>query len=129
MAKKFSYRGKTIDELQSMSLEEFSKLLNSRQRRSLIHGMTKQQKKLIEEVRKWKGKDVVIKTHARDMGIIPEMVGSKIGIYNGHEYKVVTIEESMLGHYLGEFALTRKPVKHSSPGLGATRGSKFVPLK
>ena len=63
------------------------------------------------------------------MIIIPEMIGSKIGVYNGKEYKVIIIEEAMLGHYLGEFALTRKPVKHSSPGLGATRGSKFVPLK
>ncbi len=129
MAKKFAYRGKSIDEIQALSLEDVSKLMNSRQRRSLMRGMTKQQKKLMEEVRKWKGKDVVIKTHARDMIIIPEMVGSKIGIYTGKEYKVVTIEDAMLGHYLGEFALTRKTVKHSAPGLGATRGSKFVPLK
>lgn len=129
MAKKFAYRGKTLEELQSMSLEDVSKLMNSRQRRSLLRGMSKQQKKLIEEVRRWRGKDIVIKTHARDMIIIPEMVGSKIGVYNGKEYKVITIEEAMLGHYLGEFALTRKPVKHSAPGLGATRGSKFVPLK
>lgn len=129
MAKKFLYRGKALEELQAMSMEDFSKLAGSRQRRSLMHGMTKQQKKLIEEVRRWRGKDVVIKTHARDMIIIPEMLGSKIGVHNGKEYKVITIEEAMLGHYLGEFALTRKPVKHSAPGLGATRGSKFVPLK
>ena len=129
MAKKFAYLGKAVEELQSLSLEDFSKLVNSRQRRSLLRGMSKQQKKLIEEVRRWRGKDVVIKTHARDMIIIPEMIGSKIGVYNGKEYKVITIEEAMLGHYLGEFALTRKTVKHSAPGLGATRGSKFVPLK
>lgn len=129
MAKKFAYRSKALEELQAMSLEEFSKLLNARQRRSLLRGMTKQQKKLLEEVRRYRGKDVVIKTHARDMIITPELVGSKIGIHNGHEYKVITIEEAMLGHYLGEFSLTRKTVKHSAPGLGATRGSKFVPLK
>jgi len=129
MAKKFAYLGKAVEELQALSLEDFSKLVNSRQRRSLLRGMSKQQKKLIEEVRRWRGKDVIVKTHARDMIIIPEMIGSKIGVYNGKEYKVIIIEEAMLGHYLGEFALTRKPVKHSSPGLGATRGSKFVPLK
>jgi len=129
MAKKFLYHGKAVEELQAMSLEEFSKLVNARQRRSLLRGMSKTQKKVLEEIRRWKGKDVVIKTHARDMIITPEMIGSKIGIYNGKEYKVVTIEDMMLGHRLGEFALTRKQVKHSSPGLGATRGSKFVPLK
>ncbi len=129
MAKKFSYRGKTLEEIQTMSLEDFSKLLPSRQRRSLEHGMSRQQKKLMEEVRKLKGKDVLIRTHSRDMIVIPEMVGSKIGIYNGHEFVSITLEESMLGHYLGEFAMTRRRVKHSAPGLGATRGSKFVPLK
>ena len=129
MAKKFLYRGKTLEELQAMSSEEFSKLLPSRQRRSLEHGMSRQQKKLMEEIRKLKGKDILIRTHSRDMIIIPEMIGSKIGIYNGKVFTPVAIEESMLGHYLGEFALTRQRVKHSAPGLGATRGSKFVPLK
>lgn len=129
MAKKFLYRGKAFEELQAMSLEDFSKMLTARQRRSLLRGMSKTQKKLLEEIRRWKGKDVVVKTHVRDMVITPEMVGSKISVYNGKEYKVVTIEDMMLGHRLGEFSLTRKQVKHSSPGLGATRGSKFVPLK
>jgi small subunit ribosomal protein S19 len=63
------------------------------------------------------------------MVIIPEMVGVKIGIHNGKEYVSVDIKPEMLGHRLGEFAMTRKPVKHSSPGFGATRSSKFVPLK
>lgn len=129
MAKKFLYRGKGIEELQGMTLEDFSVLLPARQRRSLKRGITKQQKELLEKVRAMKGKDRLIRTHVRDMIILPEMVGSKIGIHNGKEFVPVMIEESMIGRYLGEFALTRKRVKHSAPGLGATRSSKFVPLK
>jgi len=129
MAKKFRFRGKTFEELQVLDLEEFSKLLNTRQRRSLRRGLTSQQKKLLEKIRKHKGKDVLIRTHVRDMIVIPEMVGVKLGIHNGHEYKMVIINEGMLGHCLGEFALTRGRVQHSSPGIGATKSSKFVPLK
>ncbi len=129
MAKKFLFHGKSMEEIEHMNLEEFSKLLNSRQRRSLERGMPKQQKKLLISVRKWKGKDKLLRTHSREMVILPEMVGSKIGIYTGKEYKTVIIDESMLGHCIGEFAPTRQRVKHSAPGLGATRSSKFVPLK
>lgn len=129
MAKKFMFRGKTLEELEQMSLEEFSKLLNSRQRRSLEHGLPKQQKKLLANIRHFKGRDKLIRTHARDMIILPEMVGAKLGIYSGKEFKMVIVEDSMIGHRLGEFSLTRPRVKHSAPGLGATRSSKFVPLK
>lgn len=118
-----------MEEIEKMSLEEFSKLLPARQRRSLKHGFTKQEKKLLENVRKHKGQDKLIRTHAREAIIIPEMVGTKLGIYNGHEYINVTVTPEMLGRYLGEFSLTRQRVKHSSPGLGATRSSKFVPTK
>ena len=129
MAKKFSFRGKSWEELEAMNLEEFSKLVTSRQRRCLKRGLTKQQKNLLETIRERKGKDKMIKTHVRDMIVLPEMVGAKMGIYNGKEYKPVTLDQSMLGHALGEFAMTRGKVKHSSPGLGATKSSKFVPLK
>ncbi len=129
MAKKFMYHGKSLEELENMTLEEFSKLLTSRERRVLKRGFTKQEKHLLEDVRANKGKDVVIRTHVRDMVVLPEMVGAKIGIYNGKEFKTVVIDAAMIGHRLGEFALTRQKVKHSAPGLGATRSSKFVPLK
>jgi small subunit ribosomal protein S19 len=112
-----------------MTIEQFSQLLNSRQKRSLKRGLTEAQKKLLRKIRKSKGKDVLIRTHVRDMVILPEMIGAKIGIYDGREYQTVIIDKSKLGHCLGEFALTRQKVKHSSPGLGATRSSKFVPLK
>src|SRR3989344_9485023 len=129
MAKKFSYRGMRIDELNKLTLEEFSKLLPSRQRRSLKRGLTDTQKKLLKNIRNSKGKDKLIRTTVRDMIILPEMVGTKMGIHNGKEYVTVVISESMVSHYLGEFAMTRVRVKHSAPGLGATRSSKFVPLK
>jgi small subunit ribosomal protein S19 len=126
---KFLFKGKMVDELKEMSLEDFSKLLNARQRRSLKRGLTPKQKKFLEKIRKLKDREKVIRTHCRDMIILPEMVGLKIGVHNGQEFKVINITENMLGHVLGEFALTRKQVKHSSPGFGATRSSKFVPLK
>jgi len=129
MAKKFTFRGKTIEEISTMKPIEFANLLKSRPRRALKRGFTEQQKKLLKNIRSKKGKDVLIRTHVRDMIILPEMIGTKIGIYNGREYVTVTIDESKLGHRLGEFAQTRQRVKHSAPGLGATRSSKFVPLK
>ena len=129
MAKKFSYRGKDIEELEGMTLEDLASLLPARQRRVLKRGLTKQQKKLLGSIRRFKGKDKLIRTHVRDMIVLPEMAGAKLGIHNGKEWITVIIDPAMVGHYLGEFALTRKPVKHSAPGLGATRSSKFVPLK
>lgn len=127
--KKTTYRGKSIEELQEMTLEDFSKLLTSRERRALKRGLTKVEKKLLENIRRHRGKDRLIRTHARDMVILPEMVGAKLGIHNGKEFKMIIIEAGMVGHRLGEFAMTRGRVKHSAPGLGATRSSKFVPLK
>jgi len=127
MVRIFKYKGKTLEELKNMSLEEFSKLLSSRERRSLLRGLTERQKKLLEEMRKYPKK--FHKTHERDMVILPEMIDVKLGIYNGKEYKPVTIIPEMLGHRLGEFALTRQRTLHSAPGVGATRGSKHIPLK
>jgi len=120
------FRGKTLEELQKLSLEEFSKLIPSRQRRSLLRGFTVQQKKLLERLRK---KNKAQKTHVRDMVIIPEMVGKKILVYSGKEWVQVDIKAEMLGHRLGEFSQTRRKVMHSAPGVGATRSSKFMPLK
>lgn len=127
MAKKeFTYRGKTIEELQALSLNDFIKLLPSRQRRSLNRGITDQHKKVLQKVKK---KDSNIRTHCRDMVILPEMVGSLIKVYNGKEFIPVGIAPQMLGHYLGEFTLTRKGVKHSAPGIGATRSSASVSVR
>uniref|UniRef100_A0A9J7ZK81 40S ribosomal protein S15 n=1 Tax=Cyprinus carpio carpio TaxID=630221 RepID=A0A9J7ZK81_CYPCA len=74
-------------------------------------------------------KPEVVKTHLRDMVILPEMVGSMVGVYNGKTFNQVEIKPEMIGHYLGEFSITYKPVKHGRPGIGATHSSRFIPLK
>ncbi|MFZ3078036.1 MAG: 30S ribosomal protein S19 [Candidatus Aenigmatarchaeota archaeon] len=128
MAKVFTFRGKTAEELQNLSFEEFAKLLPSRQRRALLkRGMTEEEKKVFRKFRKSRGK--FIKTQTRDMIIVPEMIGLKFGIHNGKEWVTVDIKAEMVGHRLGEFSQTRKRVLHSAPGIGATKSSKFVPLK
>ena len=134
MPKEFRYKGYTLEELQKMPMDEFIKLLPARQRRSLLRGLTEAQRILLEKIRKAKkamkeGKKVVIKTHVRDMIILPEMVGLTIHVYNGKEFVPVEIKPEMIGHYLGEFAITCKPVKHGAPGVGASRSSMYVPLK
>lgn len=130
----FQYRGYTLDELKKMNMDQFIQLLPARARRSLRRGLPPRQKKLLERLRrayraKKRGKDLITRTHVRDMIIFPEMVGLKIGIYNGKEFEIVDILPDMIGHYLGEFSLTRRRVQHGSPGIGATRSSKYVPLK
>ncbi len=134
MPKEFMYRGRTFKELQNMSMDEFILLLPSRHRRSLQRGLTTEQRILLEGVREAKaaldkGQSVVVKTHARDMVILPEMVGVTILLHNGKEFAPVEITPQMIGHYLGEYAITNKPVKHGQPGIGASRSSMYVPLK
>jgi len=128
------YRGYTLDQLQSMSMDEFINLLPSRQRRSLHRGLTLEQRTLLEKIRKVKeamrkGESEIVKTHVRDMIILPEMVGLTILVHNGKEFIPIEIKPEMIGHYLGEFAITNKPVKHGTPGIGASRSSMYVPLK
>ena len=116
-----------MEELQKMSIDEFANLVKARARRALKRGLTESQRKLLEAIRK--NPKAYHKTHARDMVILPEMVGVKIGVYNGKEWVTVEIKPEMIGHRLGEFALTRKRVKHSAPGIGASRSSKFISVK
>ena len=134
MPKEFMYRGHTLNSLQGMSMDEFINLLPSRQRRSLQRGLTPEQRILLGKMREAqevlkKGKGVTIKTHVRDLIILPEMVGMKILVHNGKEFLPVQIRPEMIGHYLGEFAITNKPVRHGTPGIGASRSSMYVPLK
>ena len=134
MPKDFSYRGHTLESLLGMSMDEFITLLPSRQRRSLQRGLTPEQRILLENmraVREAQKKDptVNIKTHVRDLIILPEMVGVKIMIHNGKEFVAVELKPEMIGHCLGEFAITNKPVRHGTPGIGASRSSMYVPLK
>ncbi len=134
MPKEFMYRGHDLSSLQSMSMDEFINLLPSRQRRSLQRGLTPEQRILLEKMRKAqeairKGEDASIKTHVRDMIILPEMVGIKISVHNGKEFVAVEVKPEMISHYLGEFAITNRPVRHGTPGIGASRSSMYVPLK
>ncbi|HDJ21774.1 MAG TPA: 30S ribosomal protein S19 [Candidatus Bathyarchaeota archaeon] len=127
MPKEFRWRGKTAEELQSMSMDEFIRLLPARMRRSLRRGLTDEQRKVLEKLRKGDGRPV--RTHARDLVILPEMLGKTIYCYTGKEFKEVKINEKMLGHYLGEYAITMTPVRHGRPGIGASRSSMYIPLK
>jgi len=128
---RFRYRGYTLEQLLNMPMDEFVNLLPARQRRSLKRGHTPAQVRLLAKIRKIreKGRNVVIKTHVRDMVILPEMVGLTIAVYNGKEFIPVKITPEMIGHYLGEFSITTKKVQHGEPGLKATRASRFVSLK
>lgn len=134
MPKEFSYRGHTLEEVQGMSMDEFIRILPSRLRRSLQRGLTPQQRILLENIRKAKealktGAKIAVKTHVRDMAILPEMVGLRILVHTGKEFAAVDVAPEMIGHYLGEFAMTNKPVRHGTPGIGASRSSMYVPLK
>ena len=128
----FTYRGHTLEELQEMSVEEVAELLPARQRRTIARGLSAEQEKLRETARAAdpdETADDPIRTHLRDMPILPEFVGLTFSVYTGQEFERVDVEEEMVGHYLGEFNLTRTSVEHGQAGIGATRSSKFVPLK
>ncbi len=134
MPREFVYRGYNLKELQQMSMDDFIRLLPSRQRRSLKRGLSQDQRKLLEKLRRAKreseGSNVkTVQTHSRDMIILPEMIGLTIHVHNGEEFEPVEIVEQMIGHYVGEFAITNKKVVHGMPGIGASRSSMYVPLK
>ncbi len=122
----FTFRGRSIEDLKKLNLDEFALLVPSRQRRTIQRGFSEEHKKLLHKV---KIKDPNIRTHLRDMIVLPEMIGMKINIHSGKEFTPVEIMPEMLGHYFGEFVLTRKKVSHGAAGIGATRSSKFIPLK
>lgn len=128
MARKFNYRGQTIEQLQALPLEQFLKLMPSKHRRTLKR-MSPQVRKFLERFRSAKKKGKVLETHFRQMPILPEMVGTRVKIYTGKEYRDIEMTSEKLGHRLGDYAITIKQVHHSGPGIGATRGSKAVELK
>lgn len=128
MAKKeFTYRGKNLDELQTLSLSEFAELLPARQRRTIRRGLTEEQKRFVKKLDK--KTDKPIKTHCRDMIVLPSMVGKTIRIHKGNGFVAVIVQPEMIGHFLGEFALTRKKVEHQAPGIGATRSSSSISVR
>jgi len=131
MPKEFRYRGKSLEELNSMSTEALFELLPSRARRSLNRGVSEEKRKLLEDARAMKDGKLQgeIKTHARDMIVLPTMVGLTISVHNGREFVPLEVKPEMIGRYLGEYVITNKKVVHGTPGIGASRSSLYVPLK
>ncbi|CAO2818824.1 40S ribosomal protein S15-4-like [Amaranthus tricolor] len=133
--RKFSYRGIDLDALLDLNTDELVKLFPARVRRRLSRGLKRKPMALIKKLRKAKReaepgeKPEPVRTHLRNMIIVPEMIGSVIGVYNGKTFNQVEIKPEMIGHYLAEFSISYKPVKHGRPGIGATHSSRFIPLK
>ena len=135
MVREFKFKGYSPEQLQSLSIENLLPLLNSRQRRSLDKRvssyMNDEKRKLREKLKlardgKLKGQ---LRTHARDLIILPDMVGLTIYVHNGKDFVQVNMKPEMIGHYLGEYAITNKRVQNGTPGVGASRSSLYVPLK
>ncbi|MDR3206592.1 MAG: 30S ribosomal protein S19, partial [Candidatus Methanoplasma sp.] len=115
-----------MDELLALSFDEVLGLLPSRARRTYLRGLNYEQQLLFDKLKSAEGP---VRTHRRDIPIIPQFVGKTVSVYNGKEFKDVEIRAEMIGHFIGEFILTRRAPQHSGPGVGATRSSKFMPLK
>lgn len=126
--KEFTYRGKTVDELKKLDVREFSKYVKSKPRRTILRQF-QQIENFVNRSKVKAEKNKPIRTHQRDLVIVPEMVGMKIGVHDGRAFVPTIITGEMLGHRLGEFAMTRSRVKHSKAGIGATKGSKFKAKK
>merc|ERR1712007_221555 len=133
--RKFTYRGVDLDQLLDMNHGQLMELFTCRIRRKFSRGLKRKPMALIKKLRKKKKecpaneKPDVVKIHLRNMIVVPEMTGSIVGVYNGKTFNQVEIKPEMIGHYLGEFSITYKPVKHGRPGIGATHSSRFIPLK
>lgn len=123
--KEFTFKGKTVPELQEMSIEDFSKLCNSRIRRTLSKGFDSH---ILKKITKAKGNEKAkpIRTHSRDLIIIPAMIGIRFAVYRGNSFELLDITEKMLGHYIGEFVFTRKRLQHGKAGIGATKSSTAI---
>lgn len=122
------YRGKNVEELKKLDVREFAKFLKARERRSVLRNF-----QVIESfVRKCEKRSInkkPIRTHDRSLVIVPALVGKTIGVHKGNGYVSVKIIEEMVGHRLGEFAMTRKSVKHGAAGVGATKSSASLSVK
>lgn len=109
-----------------MSLEELAEVLPARARRKIERGFSEEQRKFIEKVENGEGP---FRTHLRNMIVLPSFVEETIMVYQGRNFERVDVKPDMVGHALGEFAMTREDVEHTGPGVGATRSSKYMPLK
>ncbi len=126
--REFSYRGRSLADLKAMDLPTLAGVLTARARRSIRRGFNTETSAFFERMRTTPAEKVV-RTHCRDALVLPEHVGRRVSIYSGKEFKEIEVRPEMIGHYYGEFCLTRRFEKHSGPGVGATRSSTFMPLK
>jgi small subunit ribosomal protein S19 len=126
--REFTYRGRTLEALRALSLPELAAILNARARRSIRRGFNTETARFFERMRE-SDPTKPVRTHTRDALVLPEHVGRRVSIHTGKEFKEIEVRPEMIGHYYGEFALTRRFEKHSGPGVGATRSSKFMPRK
>jgi small subunit ribosomal protein S19 len=126
--KQFTFRGKTLEELSKLDIRGFARYLKARERRSVLRNFDVIER-FLKKCKKNQSKGKIIRTHLRDIVIVPEMIGLIIYVYNGKGFVAVKILPEMLGHRLGEFSLTRKQVKHGAPGVGATRSSAALSVK
>lgn len=132
--KKFTFRGIELDALLDLTNDELMDLVTARARRRMSRGLKRKPMALIKRLRQAKKEAPVgekprgIKTHLRNMIIVPEMIGSIVGIYNGKMFCGVEMKPEMVGMYLGEFAITYKPVRHGRPGVSAAHQTRFIPL-
>ncbi len=124
--REFSYRGFSLEELQEMSFDDVLSIIPARARRTYVRGLNQEQQACFDKLSTGDG---LVRTHRRDLPILPQFVGRSVAIYDGKEFREIEIKPEMIGHFLGEFVLTRKSPAHSGPGVGATRSSKFMPLK
>ena len=135
--KKFQYRGVDLDNLLDLDYAQLTEMFNARQRRRFRRGISfkynQLKKKLLAAKRECakKGpheKPTPVKTHLRNMIVLPDMIGSIVAVYNGKHFNIVEVKPAMVGHYLGEFSITYKPVSHGRPGIGSTTASAYIPL-
>lgn len=126
--KEFTFRGKTLEELKELNVREFSVYLTSRQRRNVLRQFHDIENFITRSKKKIRNNKSV-KTHKRDLVVVPEMIGMRINVYDGRSFVPVDITGEKLGHSLGEFAPSRRKISHGSAGVGATKGSKFKSKK
>jgi len=127
-SKEMFYRGKSLDFLKSLDVRECAKYLSSRSRRSVLRNFQTIEN-FIKRCEKKIANKKKIRTHLRDIVVVPRMVGMVVGIHNGKTFNDVTLTHNMIGHMLGEFSLTRQKVSHGAPGIGATKSSSGAQKK
>lgn len=121
--RQFNYRGIALEELQKLDVREFARHLKSRERRTVLRNF-QEIEKFVNDAKQKAAKNKPIKTHNRNLVIVPDLVGMKIQIHRGNSFVPIIVTTEMLGHRLGEFAPSRGRIKHGSAGVGATKGSK-----